>query len=89
MTTSVPMSDYSPQAGGTMQFLLRELRPKGKVLTPFNVITVAIMLATAVILFFRFTRGIGAVTNLDQEYPWGVWIGFDVVCGVALAGAPM
>ena len=86
MTTSVPISDYSPNAGGTMRFLLRELRPKGKVLTPFNVISVVIMLATAVILFFRFTRGIGAVTNLDQEYPWGIWIGFDVVCGVALAG---
>ncbi len=44
------------------------------------------MLATAVILFFRFTRGIGAVTNLNQDYPWGIWIGFDVVSGVALAG---
>ena len=86
MTTSVPMSDYSPSASGTMRFLLRELRPKGRVLTPFNVISVVIMLATAVILFVRFTRGIGAVTNLNQEYPWGIWIGFDVVSGVALAG---
>ena len=86
MTTSVPISDYSPSAGGTMRFLLHELRPKGRVLTPFNVISVVIMLATAVILFFRFTRGIGAVTNLNQEYPWGIWIGFDVVSGVALAG---
>ena len=86
MTTSVPISDYSPSASGTMRFLLHELRPKGRVLTPFNVISVVIMLATAVILFYRFTRGIGAVTNLNQEYPWGIWIGFDVVSGVALAG---
>ncbi len=49
-------------------------------------ISVVIMLVTAVILFYRFTRGIGAVTNLNQEYPWGIWIGFDVVSGVALAG---
>lgn len=86
MTTSVPISDYSPSARGTMRFILQELRPKGRVLTPFNVITVIIMLATAVILFFRFTRGIGSVTNLNQDYPWGIWIGFDVVSGVALAG---
>jgi Ni/Fe-hydrogenase subunit HybB-like protein len=68
------------------QFARRELRPTGKVLTPFNVITVAIMLAAAVILFFRFTGGLGAVTNLDQEFPWGLWIGFDVLAGVAFAG---
>lgn len=86
MTTTVPISDYSPSAGGLKQFLLRELRPKGKVLTPFNVISLAFMVATAVILYFRFTRGIGSVTNLNQEYPWGIWIGFDVVSGVALAG---
>ncbi len=86
MTTTVPLSDYSPNAGGLKQFLLRELRPKGKIFTPFNVISIGFMLATAVILFFRFTRGIGSVTNLNQEYPWGIWIGFDVVSGVALAG---
>ncbi len=86
MTTSLPISDYSPNARGTMRFLLCELRPKGRILTPFNVISVALMLATAVILYFRFTRGIGSVTNLNQEYPWGIWIGFDVVSGVALAG---
>lgn len=86
MTTSVPMSDHSPSAGGLKKFLLSELRPKGRILTPFNVISVVLMLATAVILFVRFTRGIGSVTNLTQEYPWGIWIGFDVVSGVALAG---
>jgi Ni/Fe-hydrogenase subunit HybB-like protein len=68
------------------RFARRELRPTGKILTPFNVITVAIMLAAAVILFFRFTRGLGSVTNLDQEFPWGLWIGFDVLAGVAFAG---
>ncbi len=46
----------------------------------------ALMAATAVILVFRFAWGLGAVTNLDQEFPWGLWIGFDVMAGVALAG---
>jgi Ni/Fe-hydrogenase subunit HybB-like protein len=35
---------------------------------------------------YRFVYGIGAITNLSQETPWGVWIGFDVVTGVAFAG---
>ena len=33
----------------------------------------------------RFTRGLGAVTNLSDRFPWGLWIGFDVLCGVGLA----
>jgi Ni/Fe-hydrogenase subunit HybB-like protein len=33
----------------------------------------------------RFTRGLGAVTNLSDKFPWGLWIGFDVLCGVGLA----
>lgn len=33
----------------------------------------------------RFIFGLGATTNLNDEVPWGFWIGFDVVSGVALA----
>ena len=33
----------------------------------------------------RFTKGLGAATNLTDRFPWGLWIGFDVVCGVGLA----
>ncbi len=33
----------------------------------------------------RFVLGLGAVTNLDNQYPWGIWIGIDVATGVALA----
>jgi Ni/Fe-hydrogenase subunit HybB-like protein len=29
---------------------------------------------------------VGAVTNLSQDFPWGIWIGFDVMVGVAFAG---
>lgn len=37
------------------------------------------------IAYFRFTRGLGGVTNLSDAFPWGMWIGFDVLCGVGLA----
>src|SRR5262252_1095818 len=33
----------------------------------------------------RFTRGLGPSTNLSDQFPWGIWIGFDVLCGVMLA----
>ena len=33
----------------------------------------------------RFFKGLAASTNLSDAFPWGLWIGFDVLCGVALA----
>ena len=42
-------------------------------------------LAFLVIAFLRFTKGLGAVTNLSDRFPWGLWIGFDLLCGVGLA----
>jgi Ni/Fe-hydrogenase subunit HybB-like protein len=69
-----------------LRFMLQELKPRGKWITPFNVISVPVILTGIVILVIRFTMGLGSVTNLSQESPWGLWIGFDVVTGVALAG---
>ena len=39
----------------------------------------------ATIAVARFARGLGAVTALTDDTPWGLWIGFDVMSGVALA----
>ncbi len=33
----------------------------------------------------RYLYGLGATTHLSDGYPWGLWIGFDVMSGVALA----
>jgi Ni/Fe-hydrogenase subunit HybB-like protein len=68
------------------KFLLNELKPKGKIITPFNIISLPIMLLGLVLIVIRFWKGIGSITNLTQEVPWGLWIGFDVVTGVAFAG---
>jgi Ni/Fe-hydrogenase subunit HybB-like protein len=35
--------------------------------------------------YFRFAHGLGAATDLKDNFPWGLWVGFDVVSGVALA----
>ncbi len=59
--------------------------PKKSLFTPFNVISGIILIAGLIVTVMRFTGGLGAVTNLDQNNPWGIWIGFDLMCGVALA----
>jgi Ni/Fe-hydrogenase subunit HybB-like protein len=53
--------------------------------TPGNAVAAIIIAVGLPITFLRFTQGMGAVTNLSDASPWGVWIGFDVLCGVALA----
>jgi len=44
-----------------------------------------IMLAGVVSTVIRFTQGLGTATNLSDQFPWGLWIGFDILCGVGLA----
>lgn len=39
----------------------------------------------AFVTVLRFTMGLATVTNLSDNNPWGIWIGFDLLCGVALA----
>lgn len=39
----------------------------------------------AAVAAVRFLSGLGTATNLSDAYPWGLWIGFDVMGGVALA----
>ena len=53
--------------------------------TPFNVIAGIIVIIGLFITALRFTKGLGAVTNLSDYNPWGIWIGFDLLVGVALA----
>lgn len=68
------------------QFLAAELKPKGNPFSWFNLISVPVMTLGVVLIVIRFVNGIGSITNLTQEVPWGLWIGFDVVTGVAFAG---
>ena len=54
-------------------------------LTPFNVVAGIIVVIGIVITGIRFTQGLAATTNLSDYNPWGIWIGFDLLVGVALA----
>ena len=46
---------------------------------------VAIIGVAFVLLGVRFARGLGATTALNDGYPWGIWIAWDVVVGTALS----
>jgi Ni/Fe-hydrogenase subunit HybB-like protein len=65
--------------GLTLREYLRSL------LTPGNAVVALILLVGIPAIVYRFAFGIGYASNLTQLNPWGIWIGFDVLCGVALA----
>jgi len=56
-----------------------------KYFTPGVIVLILLALNGLIFLAFRFFFGIGSVTNLNNQYPWGLWIGVDVAAGVALA----
>ncbi len=61
-------------------FITRTLRP-----TFWKVVAVIIIALGIYTIYLRFTGGLAAVTNLSDHFPWGLWIGFDVLCGVGMA----
>ena len=54
-------------------------------LTFWKAVFVVIMALGLYSTFIRYTRGLGAATNMSDQFPWGFWIGFDCLCGVVLA----
>src|SRR3990170_4181261 len=72
------MSDIFLQKGNVMK----------KFITTFSVwkiIAAVLITAGLYSTYVRFFHGLGASTNLSDQFPWGIWIGFDVLCGVGLA----
>jgi Ni/Fe-hydrogenase subunit HybB-like protein len=54
-------------------------------LTPLRATGLVILAVGAAAAVYRLVFGLGAATNLNDGYPWGLWISFDVMTGVALA----
>lgn len=53
-----------------------------------GMLTLLFLAAAAVLVTVtRFVAGLSTVTNLDDQYPWGIWIAVDVAAGVALSAA--
>ncbi len=55
-------------------------------LTPGRAILYVVLMLGIISAAARMFFGLGATTNLSDAYPWGLWISFDVLAGVALAG---
>jgi Ni/Fe-hydrogenase subunit HybB-like protein len=53
--------------------------------TPFNAVAAFILAIGIPVIMYRLIYGLGPSTNLSDNNPWGIWIGFDMLCGVALA----
>lgn len=54
-------------------------------LTLPNLIATLILCVSIPIMIYRIIYGLGPSTNLSDNYPWGLWIGFDILVGIALA----
>ena len=87
------MATSSARATRDARTLFKEYVPLGQtpgqylrsLATPWNALEAGILSVGAAVTFVRFSQGLGAVTNLSNTNPWGLWIGVDVLCGVALA----
>lgn len=55
-------------------------------LTPTRKILIALVIMSLILAIYRLATGLGVSTNLNDKWPWGLWIGFDLTA-VALAGA--
>ena len=53
--------------------------------TFWKVVFTIIMVLGAYSAYVRYFKGIGAVSHLSDQFPWGLWIGFDCLCGIMLA----
>ena len=54
-------------------------------ISPAWVVLGGLIVLAFVVAMIRYVNGLGAVTNLNDNTGWGLWISFDLLCGVALA----
>ncbi|OGO03763.1 MAG: hypothetical protein A2Y72_04030 [Chloroflexi bacterium RBG_13_53_26] len=53
---------------------------------PFGTLILTIVALVSVpVMIIRYLYGLGAMSNLSDGRAWGLWISFDLYCGVALA----
>ena len=65
---------------------MSEAKPLGgRILTPTFLFCLLVIAAGGYYIYLRFLYGIGAVANLNDGYPWGIWIFYDMVTGSAFA----
>ncbi|HIE12850.1 MAG TPA: hydrogenase [Desulfotomaculum sp.] len=68
-------TEYDAIFGGKWYFRMSWYRVVGLALIGLMLFSMA----------YRLIRGLGPATNLNDHWPWGLWIAFDDLCGIALA----
>lgn len=58
---------------------------RGMRLTFWQGVFALILAAGLYSTYVRFFHGLGAVANMNDTFPWGIWVSFDILCGVGLA----
>jgi Ni/Fe-hydrogenase subunit HybB-like protein len=53
---------------------------------PVSLVLWLVVLAAVVATVIRFATGIATIANINQAYPWGWWVGFDMLTRIALGG---
>ena len=53
---------------------------------PFGTFILSVLVVLGLgVMIYRYIFGLGAISNLSDGRAWGLWISFDLYCGVALA----
>jgi Ni/Fe-hydrogenase subunit HybB-like protein len=60
-------------------------KQEGRILTPSFFVLLSLSLLGMFLILVRCVKGIGAVSNMSDGYPWGIWIAYDVATGTAIA----
>ena len=58
---------------------------EGKIFTKSFFFLLSLVLIGFFFVGVRYVKGIGAVSNMSDGYPWGIWITYDVATGTAIA----
>ncbi|HOW64331.1 MAG TPA: Ni/Fe-hydrogenase cytochrome b subunit [Candidatus Paceibacterota bacterium] len=60
-------------------------KQEGRLFTPSFFILLSLVLIGGFLIAVRCVKGLGAVSNMSDGYPWGIWITYDVAIGTAMA----
>ncbi|MGB9887174.1 MAG: NrfD/PsrC family molybdoenzyme membrane anchor subunit [Moorellales bacterium] len=82
--STIKVGRFSLTLGEELEFELLRQRWKYRI-TPVRCVLAVVLVVAVLTILYRLIFGLGAATNLNDAWPWGWWIAFDVLCGVALA----
>jgi Ni/Fe-hydrogenase subunit HybB-like protein len=58
---------------------------EGRIFTPSFFVLLTLTIIGMALVIVRYVKGLGAVSNMSDGYPWGIWITYDVATGTAIA----